>query len=442
MSPDKINLDKTARNKTARNKTAKDKTVNSGMTKSNRLQNFFQTLWRPILAGTLKLTSKLTGGVPKILLFINLPQDLDILLPLAVRLQKMSDYQVEVAVSDKAWNQSPRIGDLLSAAGIQVSILKHKAVVAGLQPQLAGVQAVITASESTANPHKGPYTLTQRANQRGILTYTMQHGFENVGLTYFDAEYPVGAVLFASQTFFTWVAIDQLPAETPAETRQKCVAVGCPKFIDAPYVYGRGREKSNGETDKANDRRSILKQIPGHSSENQLIVIFENLHWSRYSDDYRQRFLQDLEQTALACPNVTFLVKPHHAGLWLTQRYQGEVPITPNLAIADPKAPEWEAFTAPALIEIADAVITTPSTVAIDAVRANCPVAVVAYDLSLPNFEPLPLLRSQADWKQFCAQAHRHRDSLLKALEVFAQNRLVPGDAVQKIIDRLTLDLS
>ena len=30
----------------------------------------------------------------------------------------------------------------------------------------------------------------------------MQHGFDNVGVTYFDEEYPVGKIMFASQTFF------------------------------------------------------------------------------------------------------------------------------------------------------------------------------------------------------------------------------------------------
>jgi hypothetical protein len=388
---------------------------------SSAQANPFKQRLQKILAGG----SRFIGQGAKILLFINLPQDLDMLLPLAVRLQKSADYKIEVAVSDKAWNQSPRIGNLLLAAGIQPSVLNHKAVVAGLQPRLKGIRALITASESTANAHKGPYTLTQRANRLGIATYTMQHGFENVGLTYFDAEYPVGAILFASQTFFTWIPVDQLPAETPEQTRQKCVAVGCPKFVDAPYL-------ATG--------RAPLK-IPGHHAENRLVVVFENLHWSRYSDDYRQRFLKDLAQTALACPEVTFLIKPHHTGLWLTQRYQGEVPAAPNLVMADPKAPAWEAFTAPALIEMADAVITTPSTVAIDAVRARCPVAVVAYDLHLPNFEPLPLLHNGADWKQLCTEAHRHHPALLKPLEAFAQERLVPGDAVQKMVNRLALDL-
>jgi hypothetical protein len=50
-------------------------------------------------------------------------------------------------------------------------------------------------------------------------------------------------------------------------------------------------------------------------------------------------------------------------------------------------------------------VITTPSTVALDAALARKPVAVVAYGHDLPAFQPLPLLQSAADWIGFGEQA-------------------------------------
>ena len=361
------------------------------------------------------VSRQLPNGEPQILLYLNLPQDLDMLLPLAIRL-KANNRPIAIAVSDKALSQSPRIQTLLSAAGILPQIISHKAAVSGLQPSLSNICAVITASESTANAHRGAYMLTQRANQQGILTYTMQHGYENVGMTYFDEEYPVGRIMFASQTVFTWVPLKDIPSETPAETRKKCVAVGCPKFIDAP---------------------GLNVQVPGRDPNAPLVAVFENLHWERYDDRYRQHFLADLEASALSHPDVTFLVKPHHTGLWLTKRYQGRLPAASNLIIADPKDPQWEVFTAPALIEIADAVITTPSTVAIDAVRACKHVAVVAYDMHLPAYTPLPLLRSQDDWRSLIFNLEE-----TTASEKFAQHRLVPGDAVCKIIQQLEADMA
>ena len=47
------------------------------------------------------------------------------------------------------------------------------------------------------------------------------------------------------------------------------------------------------------------------------------------------------------------------------------------------------------------AIISSPSTVAMDGVRQQLPVAVVAHHMTLTNYEPLPLLRANADWDVF-----------------------------------------
>ncbi|MEM6449693.1 MAG: hypothetical protein AAF703_05185 [Cyanobacteria bacterium P01_D01_bin.105] len=410
----------------------------------------------------------------KILFYLNLPQDLDMLLPLIARLKENEALPIDVSVSDKAWKRSPRIGHHLSAVGVTPQIISHKAAVAGLQPSIHNVCAVITASESSANPHRGAHTLTQKANQKGILTYTMQHGYENVGITYFDEEYPVGMITFASQKIFTWVPAADIPAQTPAQTRQKCIAVGCPKFVGAPELnsfelnsfelsssklnrsklnrLGLNKPRLNRSSPSRlslnktslNKLRQQVNVLSCRAQNSRLVTVFENLHWGRYSDEYRQQFLTDLAQTARAHPHVTFLVKPHHTGLWLTKRYQGNVPAADNLIIADPQASAWEMFTAPALIEIADAVITTPSTVAIDAVRANCRVAVTAYGMALPNYAPLPLLRSAEDWRSLILDIEdpSSGDSATALTSKFAIAHLIAGDAVQKIIDTVTSDLS
>ena len=321
-------------------------------------------------------------------------------------------------VSDKAWKKSPQIAhQLQNAKEIETTVLNHRAVVAGLQPRLRGIQAIITASESTAGAHKGPHTLTKRANRQGIATYTLQHGFENVGLTYFDADYPVGKIKFASKTIFTWGETAQLPPEIPSETRAKCVAVGCPKATYPP---------------------NHTLPIPGHNSRDRLIAIFENLHWSRYSDRYRQTFLQDLHKTAAAHPKTTFVIKPHPTGLWLTQGYPDNLQTLSNLQVANPQDPTWAAFNAATLIAMADITITTPSTIALDAARAGCPVAVVAYDLSLANFEPLTLLRQSSDWQALVGR--KDTQPLKERAQGFARKRLIPGNAIERIISQISSD--
>ena len=360
----------------------------------------------------------------KVLLYINLPQDLDLLLPLTEPL-KANGYCPRLVVSSKAWQNSPQTKHQLKATNLelsnQLSVLNHKAVVAGFRPSLRGVQALITASESTAAAHRGPHALTKRANRRGIATYTLQHGLENVGLTYFDDEHPVGQVMFASKTIFTWGPTAHLPAETPKATKAKCIAAGCPKIVRPPEPAVPIPELS----------------IPNYKRRDRLIVIFENLHWSRYSDRYRQQFLQDLGQAALTHSKTTFIIRTHPTGLW-TQRHLDRLPSASNLVLADPSSDRWRAVTAATLIALADITITTPSTIALDAARAGCPVAVAAYGLSLPNFEPLPLLQHHSDWQALMAEPGQ---SLAQKSEQFARSRLMPGDAVGRIISQIAADL-
>src|SRR3546814_15987011 len=58
------------------------------------------------------------------------------------------------------------------------------------------------------------------------------------------------------------------------------------------------------------------------------------------------------------------------------------------------------------------ACITTPSTVAVDMAQLGLPIAVVAYDLDLPTYEPLPLLRSIADWHSFLSAPVKRRPGI------------------------------
>ena len=360
---------------------------------------------------------------PKLLILVNLIQDIDILLPLAIAFKEQSAIEVEVGVIDHFWKQSPRIEYLLRQAGIKPQILCQSAVTAGRQPSLIGVKAVITASESNHAAHKTAYELTKRANQEQITTYTFQHGFENIGLTYSDEATPITSVNFASQTIFLWGNLGTLHPHIPVSTQEKCVPVGCPKYAKPP-----------------------ASSIPFSHFRGKLVAIFENLHWERYSDAYRASFVADLHQVVHQFPHITFLIKPHHAGQWLTgkknsklPRYQGTLPQADNLVIADPTDPKWEGFTAPALLEIADAAITTPSTVALDAARLGRPVAVVGYDLTLDKYHPLPTLRQFNDWaewvKELTAPTGYHR---LKTVgQEFLDKQIVPGDAVAQVVDQV-----
>jgi hypothetical protein len=368
----------------------------------------------------MNVISRLGFGKPTVLALIDLIQDLDILLPLLIAAQQRSDLKFKVCVTDWVIDKSPRVKNILDSLNLDYFIVMRPAAKLGLQPSLRGIKALITAAETTAGPHLSAHTLTKRAHRSGILTYTLQHGFENIGLTYFDEVHTPEAIRFASQKILIWGDLDTLSPQVLPETKSRCFPVGCFKEID---------------------RVKPAIEIPNR--RDYLIAIFENLHWHRYNDEYRNRFLADLEKTAIQFPDTTFLIKPHHAGQWLTDRYRGQLPEADNLIIADPQDPRWEPFTAPAIIQDADGVITTPSTVALDAAQTNCPVAVVGYGLNLAKYEPLPIINAVEDWITFI-QKLRTPEGRLASVErsrTFVEKNILPGNAVERVLNSIATDI-
>ncbi|NJS16305.1 MAG: hypothetical protein HC787_03790 [Nostocaceae cyanobacterium CSU_2_110] len=96
---------------------------------------------------------------------MHLMQDLDIVLPIIEKLKKRDDLELKVCIIDNLLNKSPRISNALRNLGVKFSKVSRLGVLTNLEPSLIGVKAVITASESTANPHKAARALTQRANK-------------------------------------------------------------------------------------------------------------------------------------------------------------------------------------------------------------------------------------------------------------------------------------
>jgi hypothetical protein len=189
-----------------------------------------------------------------------------------------------------------------------------------------------------------------------------------------------------------------------------------------------------------------LRDLVRPGSHQRLVGVFENLHWHRYDENYRNSFLADLVATARNFKETTFLLKPHPAGRWLTQRYKGPLPDLENIIVANPSDPNWKAYTGPIIVGMADGVITTPSTIALDAARSGRPVAITGYELRLKNYEPLPVLRSRKDWESFINQLYSDRADtgaeLAALISSFLKDALVPGDACRRILDHISNDIS
>lgn len=365
--------------------------------------------WLAVLGQSNSIQSR--NASAEYIVALNLIQDLDLAVPVLKAL-------LSAGVTPQAWcsasliRKSPRVLTTLTQCEIPYKVLPDE-LTSGSFQFLPCNKALLTVAETNLGPHRFTRKLTELAIARNLTVATLQHGFENVGLTYEDSVHGIDRVTIKARRIYIWGGLETLHPRLHDSVRTRCISVGCPK---------------PATTDPADLGDLLTKDRP-------VIGIFENLHWHRYDDTYRQAFLEAVGQLAENFPQVTFLVKPHHAGLWLTHRYEGQRPAASNLVIADPQTTPWENHTASALLGIMTAVITTPSTVALDAARYSLPVAVFAGDLDLSNYQPLTLLQALADWQAFVNSALdlEQRGRLKDASTSFVARVLVDGDGAQRI---------
>lgn len=342
--------------------------------------------------------------------------DVELLRPLLLRACERYGHAFEsvACVTDELLAKMPDLRRTFESDGIRVVGAGADAMIRGSAPNLDHVAAVISATDTTARPHRAVHELVHRANRRAIPTFTLQHGFENIGLTYFDEAFPASFVRFASSRIFVWGPIAALSPEVPGETRDKCVSVGRP-----------AKKPTAGAV------RTDLPRRPCN------VAVFENLHWTRYGDEYRRRFIADLQSVAAQHPQVMFWVKPHPAGRWMTSRYSGPLPAAENIVLLHPDNPRCSGWTAEDLIRDADAVITTPSTTTVDAAQLDRPVAVIGYDLELPLYAGLIQIRASEDWNEFIRGLNQEasRRELAEQSRRFVDRVLVRGDATDRMLE-------
>ncbi len=347
----------------------------------------------------------------KLVVFAHLIQDVDIVLTIVGACQRQSAVSIEIWVARSLLEKSKRAWPAFESLGAAITVIEDEAIE---ELTFAGrdVAALLTISESSLNPHRLAHTLTRRANEAGVPTFTWQHGLENVGLTYTDEVQPAGEVSFEARHVLLWGPLRTVLPEVSATTRRKLVEVGRPRWAVSGAAPALALEGTRA-----------------------VIGIFENLHWHRYDNDYRQRFIADLVAAAEAASDVTFFVRPHPAGLWFTSRRSLPFTGRPNIVIADPRSPAWARLDVAQILAAVDGAITTPSTVALDAAQLGKPVAVACYGLELGKYEPLPMLRGSTDWLSFC---HGVRDgasaSFVAAGRAFVDDHVLPGDAVQRFL--------
>jgi hypothetical protein len=335
-------------------------------------------------------------------------QDLDLIVPIAEAASNCPDIEVRIAVLAKIGVPASRRLRTIRSKGGKIEFWHAPELLENrLAPACFAADVAVTASEGPGFGARFARAFVAGSLAAGARAVSLQHGLDNGGLTY-GPQLPPGS--FMSDMVLTWGGLSRLTEAACAETRAKVIPVGCPKrlfgrkdFHDFPYA------------------------------DRPFIAVFENLHWGRYGENYRARFVEDLVASAESAPELTFVLKPHMGGQWFTRRGHAAKPLPANLTVADPTAPEWRRFTADAFLVHASAVITTPSTIALDAARYGVPAALVSYGISAQNYAPLPRLERREDWLGFADQIRRGAYDR-KKLESFLADATLPGDVVARIL--------
>lgn len=332
--------------------------------------------WRDLLRRHIGAERRPRPSRHTLLLFIDLIQDVELALPIIDVVLGHPRFTLRLVASAWLMQQHPRLASSLATRGIVPEVHDRKAIMNLGTVPLDGVDALLTIVETTLNPHKRAHALTLQAQAIGIPAFTMQHGLENVGLTYFDDVHDT-SVDIRSDYIFAWFPSEDVPPSVPERVRPRLLHVGRPR-MPAPTP-------------------PALPARPG----SRTIAVFENLHWERYSAAFRGQFISDCFQLARVLEDTVVVIKPHPAGKWLVKSRDTVANWPVNILVADPQDPLWADTTAASLIASADAVITTPSSVAVDAVIDGKRVAVVGYDLDVSSYAPLPILRNFDDWLGF-----------------------------------------
>ncbi|MEN9773879.1 MAG: hypothetical protein RL322_949 [Pseudomonadota bacterium] len=353
---------------------------------------------------------------PVLIVVAHLVQDLELILPI-VEVARQRGVASEIWASRSMIRRWPYTLERLSQAGVPLRLIEEPGEETSPLQFPPSVRAVLTVADTNLGPHRFARRITLAANRAGIRTGTLQHGFENVGLTYSDSLHLIERIDFAAHLIFVWGDLSRLHPRIPPATRRKCIAVGCPKRVmNAPIDWPA--------------------VVPADAP---VIGLYENLHWHRYDEAYRRFFVDGARRIAAEFGAITFIIKPHNAGRWLTTGFSDSFDQPNNLLVADPSTPQWEGMTAAGMLPKLSAVITSPSTVALDAARFGLPVAVVAHDIDLTHYAPLHRIERIEDWGEFVRGLTdpERRQTLVELSHRFASAVLVPGDAAAGIVDHL-----
>ncbi len=328
----------------------------------------------------------------RLLIYIDLVQDIDVLLPVLLRARAQPGLSLNIVVARWLETAAPRVAALLRRHALPFRTIPRRRVIEGQGPSLWRVDGLLTASESDRDTHRAGHALTVRAREKGLATFTLQHGIDSLA----PPEAP--EIDFASDMILSWFTSDGVPESVSPHVRARLVPVGRPVLP---------REAGDGRYD---------------------VGLFENLHAARYSEEDRRSFLERAVGLIRHRPDLSFYVRPHPAGPGDGWTGLG-IEHLANVTLVSPAEAVRSPLSGSAAVADARRVITTPSTVALDAAMAGRPAA-LAFDGG-PLYSGLPVLQSDTDWLDFVA------DTDTTSGQTFLAQFRVDPDPAGSVMDHL-----
>ena len=162
------------------------------------------------------------------------------------------------------------------------------------------------------------------------------------------------------------------------------------------------------------------------------------LNASRFDDRYITQFFKDLQDMVQHFSELRFILKPHPGALVRSPLHVESLASLHGVEVLDPAHPDSANWSTPRLLTEALAVITTPSTIALDAALAKTPVAVIRCGQTIPyyeNYKPLPFFDETEDWQDFLNNILRDQNFMEPIRKAFLDRVMLPGDAANRILD-------
>lgn len=346
---------------------------------------------------------------PDLVVFADLPLDWERLEGVCMAAAARADLVVRLVASPRFARAAPQALRILPSRVAPDLMLR-----AGLLPTLPMPRRLLTAAKSSMGAHCRAHRVTRLANALGVHTFTIQHGLECLGISACDAVSGTN-VEIAARHVLLWGDDSTIAPAFRVPLAGRTLGIGYLGRRCDPGVVAALRHSTRG-------------------CSRPLVLVAENLHWHRYDEHFRSCFMSDLDAVAEAVPDACFVLRPHPAGRFAARpgrtrgeryRLSTEFEQGRSTSLAD-----WA--------ELADAMVTTPSTAALDLALAGKPVAVARYNLGEPwAYHPLPTLARADDWVRFVESLAAGADSAMRAVTAFSSRVCLGRAEPRTVLDRI-----